>query len=117
MSNTALYSDYVLPAAGWYEKDDINFGTPLSPFSHATTRAVEPLAESKSDWEFHCLFLKTLQERAIARGRTRFRDRSGKERRSSSTRSWRRPPISVRSAGRSSSARASRASAGWAPAT
>jgi DMSO reductase family type II enzyme molybdopterin subunit len=81
MSNTALYSDYVLPAAGWYEKDDINFGTPLSPFSHATTRAVEPLAESKSDWEFHCLFLKTLQERAIARGKTSFRDRSGKQRR------------------------------------
>ena len=26
MSNTARYSDYVLPAAGWYEKDDITLG-------------------------------------------------------------------------------------------
>lgn len=27
MSNTALYSDYVLPAAAWYEKDDITWAT------------------------------------------------------------------------------------------
>jgi DMSO reductase family type II enzyme molybdopterin subunit len=81
MSNTALYSDYVLPAAGWYEKDDINFGTPISPYAHAITRAVEPLGESKSDWEFHCLFLKTLQERAVARGLSTYTDRAGNERR------------------------------------
>ena len=29
MSNTALYSDYVLPAGGWYEKNDFVWGTSL----------------------------------------------------------------------------------------
>jgi DMSO reductase family type II enzyme molybdopterin subunit len=73
MSNTARYSDYVLPAAGWYEKDDFTWGSPITPFSHVTTRTVEPLGESRSDWEFHCLFLKTMQQRAIEQGTSRRR--------------------------------------------
>jgi DMSO reductase family type II enzyme molybdopterin subunit len=81
MSNTALHSDYVFPAAAWYEKDDITWATPLAPFAHVTTRAVEPLAESRSDWEFHCLLLKQLQKRAVERGITHYRDRAGRERR------------------------------------
>ena len=81
MSNTARHSDWVLPAAGWYEKDDITWGSPISPFAHVTTRAVEPLGESKTDWEFHCLFLKTLQQRASERGLTEYLDREGKPRR------------------------------------
>jgi DMSO reductase family type II enzyme molybdopterin subunit len=81
MSNTALHSDWVLPAAGWYEKDDITWATPISPFAHATTRAVEPLGESMTDWEFHCRLVRRIQERAIARGITTFRDRHGEERR------------------------------------
>ena len=39
LSNTALHSDYVLPAAAWYERDDITWATPLAPFSQATTKA------------------------------------------------------------------------------
>jgi DMSO reductase family type II enzyme molybdopterin subunit len=81
MSHTAQHSDYVFPAAGWYERDDITWATPLAPFVHVTTRAVEPLAEAKSDWEFHCLFLKEVQKRATARGIHGFRDRMGRERR------------------------------------
>jgi DMSO reductase family type II enzyme molybdopterin subunit len=81
MSNTALHSDYVLPAAGWYEKDDITWATPIAPFAHVTTRAVPPLAESKTDWEFHCLFLKTVQQRAVERGVLTYKDRAGAERR------------------------------------
>ena len=81
MSFTAQNSDYVFPAAGWYEKDDITWATPLAPFAHVTTRAVEPFAEAKSDWEFHCLFLKEVQKRAAERGILTFRDRIGKERR------------------------------------
>jgi len=81
MSNTAQQSDLVLPAAGWYEKDDITWATPISPFAHVTTRAVDPLGESKSDWEFHCVLMETLQRRAAERGLTRFRDRHGEERR------------------------------------
>ena len=81
MSNTARYSDYVLPAAGYYEKDDIAWATALAPFSHPTTEAVPPLGDSKTDWEFHCLLLKRIQELAKARGVTTFVDRHGEQRR------------------------------------
>ena len=77
MSNTALYSDYVLPAAAWYEKDDITWVTPLAPFSQIITRAVEPLGEAKADWQFYCLLLKTIQRRAAERGIHEFKDRQG----------------------------------------
>ena len=81
MCNTARYSDYVLPAAGYYEKDDIAWSTALVPFSHACVEAVAPVGDSKTDWEFHCLFLKKVQERAKARGVTTYTDRHGEERR------------------------------------
>jgi DMSO reductase family type II enzyme molybdopterin subunit len=81
MSNTARHSDYVLPAAGWYEKDDITWASAMAPFSHATTKAVDPVADSRTDWAFHCLFLKKIQERARARGLSTFVDRHGEERR------------------------------------
>ncbi len=81
MSNTALHSDYVFPAAAWYEKDDITWATPLAPFGHPTTQASEPFMESKSDWEFHCLLLGEIQRRARNRRLKTFTDRSGRKRR------------------------------------
>lgn len=81
LSTTGLQSDYVLPAAGYYEKDDLTWSTPLAPFAHPTTKAVEPLGECKSEWEWHCLLLKTMQEQAAVRGQKTFRDRAGEERR------------------------------------
>jgi len=81
MSNTALYSDFVLPAAAWYEKDDITWATPLSPFSQVITKAANPLGESKPDWAAHCQFMKAVEERAKARGIATFKDRAGQERR------------------------------------
>ena len=80
MSNTALYSDYVFPAASWYEKNDLTWATPISPFAQVVTRAAEPIAESKSDWEFHCLLLKAIERRAAERGVESFSDRSGEPR-------------------------------------
>jgi len=81
LSNTARYGDYILPAAGYYEKDDISWGSGLAPFSHPTTKAVAPVGDSKTDWEFHCLLLKNIQEQAIARGISTYKDRHGGERR------------------------------------
>ncbi len=81
MSNTALHSDYVLPAAGWYEKDDILWATPLAPYIHIISRAVEPLGEAKPDYAVICLLMKAIQTRARARGITHFNDRTGERRR------------------------------------
>jgi len=49
MDSSALYSDIVLPAASWYEKDDLN-STDLHSFIHPLSAAIPPVWESKSDW-------------------------------------------------------------------
>lgn len=49
MDTSALYSDLVLPAATYYEKDDLN-STDMHSFIHPLQAAVPPCWESKSDW-------------------------------------------------------------------
>jgi len=66
---TALYSDYVLGAAGWFEK--FSFYGPQKtdyPYGFVVDKAIEPLGESKGEWEIACLLAKKIQERAKARG-------------------------------------------------
>ena len=50
MDSSALYSDIVLPAASWYEKDDLN-STDLHSFIHPLSAAIAPVWESKTDWD------------------------------------------------------------------
>jgi nitrate reductase alpha subunit len=50
MDTSALYSDIVLPAATWYEKNDLN-STDLHSFIHPLSQAVPPCWESRSDWD------------------------------------------------------------------
>ena len=50
MSTTCLYSDIVLPTATWYEKNDLNTSD-MHPFIHPLSTAVDPVWESRSDWE------------------------------------------------------------------
>jgi nitrate reductase / nitrite oxidoreductase, alpha subunit len=50
MSTTCLYSDVILPTATWYEKDDMNTSD-MHPFIHPLSKAVDPVWESKSDWD------------------------------------------------------------------
>ena len=38
MTSSAMASDYVLPAAGWYEKYEHKWGTPLMPYLHLPAR-------------------------------------------------------------------------------
>lgn len=49
MDTSALYSDIILPAATWYEKDDLN-STDMHTFIHPLQAAVPPCWESMSDW-------------------------------------------------------------------
>ncbi len=49
MSTTCLYSDIVLPTATWYEKHDLNTSD-MHPFIHPLSAAVDPVWESRSDW-------------------------------------------------------------------
>ena len=52
MSTTCLYSDIVLPTASWYEKNDLNTSD-MHPFIHPLSAAVDPVWQSKSDWEIY----------------------------------------------------------------
>ena len=49
MSTTCMYSDIVLPTATWYEKHDLNTSD-MHPFIHPLSAAVDPVWESRSDW-------------------------------------------------------------------
>ncbi len=63
MSTTCLYSDIVLPTATWYEKDDLNTSD-MHPFIHPLSEAVQPLWQSKSDWEIYKVIAKKFSELA-----------------------------------------------------
>ena len=61
MSTTCLYSDIVLPTATWYEKNDLNTSD-MHPFIHPLTAAVDPVWQSRSDWEIYKGFAKKFSE-------------------------------------------------------
>ena len=61
MSTTCLFSDITLPAATWYEKNDLNT-TDMHPFIHPLSAAVDPSWEARSDWEIFKGFAKKFSE-------------------------------------------------------
>jgi nitrate reductase alpha subunit len=63
MDSSALYSDIVLPAATWYEKNDLN-STDLHSFIHPLSQAVPPCWESRSDWDIFRALAKVTGELA-----------------------------------------------------
>jgi len=77
MSQTALYSDIVLPATQSYEKTTFSMPTPWTMFLAMTTKAAEPPGEARSEWEILASLLERITERAAARGLERFTDAGG----------------------------------------
>jgi nitrate reductase alpha subunit len=63
MSSSCLYSDIVLPTATWYEKNDLNT-TDMHTFIHPLSAAVDPVWESRSDWETYKTIAKRFSELA-----------------------------------------------------
>ncbi|MGH9889698.1 MAG: molybdopterin dinucleotide binding domain-containing protein, partial [bacterium] len=61
MSTTCLYGDIVLPTATWYEKDDLNTSD-MHPFIHPLSEAVQPLWESRTDWEIYKAIARKFSE-------------------------------------------------------
>jgi nitrate reductase alpha subunit len=61
MSTTCVYSDIVLPTATWYEKNDLNTSD-MHPFIHPLSAAVDPVWESRSDWEIYKGLAKRFSE-------------------------------------------------------
>ncbi|MFD3260487.1 nitrate reductase subunit alpha [Paenibacillus lentus] len=63
MTSTPMYADIVLPAATWYEKTDLS-STDMHPFVHPFNPAVDPLWESRSDWDIYRTIAKDFSEMA-----------------------------------------------------
>ena len=61
MSTSCLYSDVVLPTASWYEKNDLNTSD-MHTFIHPLSAAVDPVWESRSDWEIYKAIAKRFSE-------------------------------------------------------
>ena len=78
-STTCLFSDIVLPAAGFYEKLDTRFPTPHVPWLTLTDRAVAPPGEAKSEFEIFRLLAGRIEERARERGLRTYRRRDGRK--------------------------------------
>ena len=66
MNTTGLFSDIVLPTATWYEKNDLNT-TDMHPFIHPLTAAIDPVWESRSDWN---IFRGIAEAFSTGRGRS-----------------------------------------------
>lgn len=64
MSTTCVYSDIVLPTASWYEKNDLNTSD-MHPFIHPLSRAIDPVWQSKSDWEIYKAIAKKFSELSV----------------------------------------------------
>jgi complex iron-sulfur molybdoenzyme family reductase subunit alpha len=67
MDTTALYSDVVLPAASYYEKTDLN-STDCHSYIHPFGKALEPLFESKTDWDIFAALAQRIGTLARKRG-------------------------------------------------
>ncbi|MBM3499565.1 MAG: nitrate reductase, partial [Armatimonadetes bacterium] len=73
MDTTALYSDVVLPSATYYEKTDLN-STDCHSFIHPFGKVLDPLYESKTDWDIWAALAQKVAEVARARGLAPFED-------------------------------------------
>jgi complex iron-sulfur molybdoenzyme family reductase subunit alpha len=67
MDTTALYSDVVLPASSYYEKTDLN-STDCHSFMHPFGKALDPLFESKTDWDVFAALAHKMSDLARQRG-------------------------------------------------
>ncbi len=71
-SFTGMHSDYLLPAAGWYEKSGIKYAMSYVPYLHYCDAAVPPLGQSKDEYEIHWLLSEAIQRIAIERDTPEF---------------------------------------------
>jgi DMSO reductase family type II enzyme molybdopterin subunit len=81
MSTSGMWSDYILPSCGYYEKPGIKYVQSYIPWVVVGERAVPELYESKHEWDIMFMLARTIQDRATARGIESFTDAKGAEHR------------------------------------
>ncbi|MGI6458274.1 MAG: molybdopterin-dependent oxidoreductase [bacterium] len=75
MDTTALYSDVVLPASTYYEKTDIN-SSDCHSFIHPFSKALDPLYESKTDWDIFAALARKIEEVVRKKGLEPYEDKA-----------------------------------------
>ncbi|MBQ62908.1 MAG: ethylbenzene dehydrogenase [Gammaproteobacteria bacterium] len=80
MSQTALYADYVLPAAQHYEKIGFSIPTPHVMNLNLSDKAVKPAGEAKNEWDIYLALVEKFVERAAARGLKEYKTYGGDSR-------------------------------------
>jgi DMSO reductase family type II enzyme molybdopterin subunit len=79
MSSSAMFSDIVLPAAGWHEKSGVKFAQSYVPYICVGEKAVEPLYESKNEFDIMAHLAATIERRAREREEGQYTDAFGRE--------------------------------------
>lgn len=64
---TGLHADYLLPAAGYYEKPGIKYSVAYVPYLQYCDAAVKPVGEAKDEWEIYSLLARAVER--VARER------------------------------------------------
>ena len=75
MDSTAMWADYLLPAASHYEAWDLR-SVGYHRFVNVFTAPVDPVGEALPDWDIMALLTGKIQERARARGAGAYEDGS-----------------------------------------
>ena len=73
VNSTAVFADYILPTATWYEKFDLET-TPMHVYLQALNEVIKPVGESKADFYIFKELAKVISERAKARGGVKWFD-------------------------------------------
>ncbi len=73
VNSTAVFADYILPAATWYEKFDLET-TPMHVYIQAQNEVVPPVGESKPDFYVFKELAKVISEEAKKRGGVTWHD-------------------------------------------
>jgi len=81
MSSSAMFCDIVLPAAWYYEKEDITVSITNNPRFAFIEKAVEPQGESRNEWEILAALARRIGEVATERGLTTYTDGLGRTKR------------------------------------
>ncbi len=59
---TGMNADFVLPAAGYYEKPGIKYPVAYVPYLHYCDAAIRPVGEAKNEWEIYFLLAERIQQ-------------------------------------------------------
>jgi DMSO reductase family type II enzyme molybdopterin subunit len=75
---TGMHADFLLPAAGYYEKPGVKYPVAYVPYLHYCDAAIAPVGESKDEWEIFWLLSREISRIARERNLPAFESCGGR---------------------------------------